>query len=344
MKKDLLEILNCPSCTSTLFSLQQCKVDQIEVRSGSIVCQSCGASYGIESGIVNFIKDPSQGVKQEREAMDAEEYITDDKGKRYKINEETIERFKDKFLSMPEGDGSHFFRNRGSFQAIANISSRVYSTLDGLKLTGKEHILEIGACFSYASFKFAKKGCRVVAIDISNYLKVADLFVKEAYFDRMFCDMHKTPFGDETFDIIFGSAVLHHSKELSLVFKEMRRILKPDGRLVLINEVARGLFEKVHPIFEKMQKQGYGDTSYTLTEWQKAAYKGGFKNVRIDFLSLADDYITRHKNKDLQDQDSVKLRLAKFFKTHIILEKCLSFLLIPPRLFFRPKSWKITCY
>ena len=65
---------------------------------------------------------------------------------------------KDRFLSFPEGDGSYFFKSGGSFQSIAEASDRFYSTLDYMRLTGKERILEIGSCFSYASFKFAQKG------------------------------------------------------------------------------------------------------------------------------------------------------------------------------------------
>lgn len=339
MREELIDILRCLECNATSLSLRDARNGQGEIDKATIVCKDCGADYKVESGIADFLKGPSESVLRERDAMDREEYIKDGDGKRYNITDENIERFKKHFLSMPEGDGSHFFKRGGSFQSIANGSRRFYSTIRDMNLKGTERVLEIGGCFSYASFKFAQKGCEVVSIDISNYLKVANLFARSTYFDRVFSDMHKMPFVDNVFDIVFGSAVLHHSKDLTSSFSEIHRVLAPGGKLVLINESARGVFEKVHPVFEKKEKQGYADTSYTLPEWKKGAKKAGFEKVKLEFLSLADDYIMRHKDDPL----SLKLKVARFVKRRAVVEKILQFLLKYPRMFFRPKSWRMTC-
>jgi len=317
-------------------------VNHEEVRTGKISCRTCAAEYAIEDGIVDFLKKADEAALRERRAMDDDEYITDDKGIKHKITGETIEKFKDKFISLPEGDGSYFFKSGGSFQTTAEASGRFYSALDDLRLTGKEKILEIGACFSYASFKFAQKGCSVVALDISNYLKVSDLYVGTAYFERLFSDMHRMPFSDNTFDIVFGSAVLHHSKNLKEAFAEIRRVLKPGGKLVLINEAARGRLEREHPVFKKMKEKGFGDTAYTIGEWIQGARAGGFKRVKAVFSSLADDYITKYKNRGRRY--TAKVRTAYFFQRHRRLERFLSFFMIVQRLLFRPKSWKLICH
>ncbi len=342
MRKSLLDNLMCLACRDSSFSLAGDVSSPLETLSGKLVCGKCGAHYQIEDGIINFLKDMNKAISREREAMDIDEYIRDEQGNKYKITDEAIEKFRDKFLSLPEGDGSSFFKNGGSFQTIAEASDRFYSALDCLSLTGKEKILEIGACFSYASFKFAQKGCSVVATDISNYLKVAGLFVKKAYFDRLFSDMHNIPFVDNTFDIVFGAAVLHHSKDLRKVFGEIRRVLKPGGRLVLINETSRGMLERIHPVYKEMEEKGYGDTAYTLLEWRKGARDGGFKKVKIIFSSLAADYVTRRTNRGAKL--NFKLKLAYFFKKHQRMEKFLLWFMILPRLFFRPKSWRLICY
>lgn len=342
MRKSLLDNLMCLACRGNSFSMVSDESSAFEILKGRLVCGKCGAYYQIEDGIVNFLKDMDGAILRERKAMDVDEYIRDEHGNKYKITDDTIQKFKDKFLSLPEGDGSYFFKNGGSFQTIAEASDRFYSTLGQLSLTGKEKILEIGASFSYASFKFAQKGCNAVATDISNYLKVSNLFVKKAYFDRMFSDMHNIPFIDNTFDIVFGAAVLHHSKDLKKVFMEIHRVLKPEGRLVLINETSRGMLERIHPVYKEMEEKGYGDTAYTLAEWRKSARAGGFKKARIDFLSLADDYVTRRKNRGAKL--NFKLRLAYFFKKHRKLERLVSSMTILPRFIFRPKSWRLICY
>jgi len=342
MKEPILKFLRCPSCKNTSLSLNKRIVDDVEIRSGEINCVNCGAVYRIKEGIIDFLNNANDRVMRERKAMDDDEYITDNSGNKYQITPETIEKFKDKFLVLPHGDGTYFFKRGGSFQSITEAADRFYSALRELHLTGKEKILELGASFSYASSKFAKTGCSVAALDISNYLKVSSLFVRDAYYDRVFSDMHNIPFQDNTFDIVFGAAVVHHSNNLKAVFSEIRRVLKPGGKVMLINEPSRGIFEKIHPVFKEMENKGYGDISYTIPQWRKGARKGGLKKIKIEFLSLADDYITRHKNRDTRD--NFKLRLMRFFQNHRGIEKLALALCILPRLLFRQKSWRLTAY
>ena len=342
MRKSLLDNLICLDCKSSSFSVAEDELSQLEILNGRLICNKCGASYQVFGGIVNFLRNMNKAVSREREAMDIDDYISDEQGNKYKITDDSIRQFSEVFFSLPEGDGSYFFKKGGSFQTIAEASDRFYSTLGQLSITGKEKVLEIGASFSYASFKFAQKGCSVVATDISNYLKVSNLFVKKAYYDRMFSDMHSIPFADNTFDIVFAAAVLHHSKDLKKVFGEIHRVLRPGGRLVLINETSRGILERVHPVYKEMEEKGYGDTAYTLAEWGKAAHDGGFKKAKIELLSLADDYVTRRKNRGAKLD--FKLRLAYFFKKHRGFEKFLLWFTILPRFLTRPKSWRLICY
>ncbi|MFA5351278.1 MAG: hypothetical protein WC357_08135, partial [Candidatus Omnitrophota bacterium] len=77
-------------------------------------------------------------------------------------------------------------------------------------------------------------------------------------------------------------------------------------------------------------------------EWKKAARDGGFRKAKIEFLSLAADYVTRRTNRGAKLD--FKLKLAYFFKNHPRFEKFLLWFTILPRLLTRPKSWRIICY
>ncbi len=49
-------------------------------------------------------------------------------------------------------------------------------------------------------------------------------------------DAERLPYDDDTFDLVFGHAVLHHIPDVELALREMLRVLKPGGRLVICGE------------------------------------------------------------------------------------------------------------
>jgi ubiquinone/menaquinone biosynthesis C-methylase UbiE len=50
------------------------------------------------------------------------------------------------------------------------------------------------------------------------------------------CDAAELPFGDESFDLVLGHAVLHHLPDLDRAFEEFHRVLKPGGTLFFAGE------------------------------------------------------------------------------------------------------------
>jgi ubiquinone/menaquinone biosynthesis C-methylase UbiE len=52
-------------------------------------------------------------------------------------------------------------------------------------------------------------------------------------------DAETLPFPDESFDLVFGHAVLHHIPDLARGFAEFRRVLRPGGTLVFCGEPSR---------------------------------------------------------------------------------------------------------
>jgi SAM-dependent methyltransferase len=52
-------------------------------------------------------------------------------------------------------------------------------------------------------------------------------------------DGEHLPFDDESFDLVFGHAVLHHLPDLDQAFREFKRVLKPGGMLVFAGEPSR---------------------------------------------------------------------------------------------------------
>ena len=53
------------------------------------------------------------------------------------------------------------------------------------------------------------------------------------------CDAARLPFPDDSFDLVFGHAVLHHLPDLDRSFSEFRRVLRPGGLTAFCGEPSR---------------------------------------------------------------------------------------------------------
>ncbi|MDP3920007.1 MAG: class I SAM-dependent methyltransferase [Candidatus Omnitrophota bacterium] len=339
MKREL--IIKLPNPTD--WELKVTVENDREIRQGEIRSKSSGKTYAIVDGIVHTLGDHlAEEVQHEKEHAESFSYFQDDHGNPCPITRETLERNRNLFISLPKGDGSQHFQPGGGFDNQAGNATRFFKTLDFLNLKGGESVLEVGASFGWSSWRFAQRGCDVVALDVTNYLMAADLYFEEdgSYFERVSGDMNNLPFGDETFDLIFSHSVIHHCKELGPLFGEFRRVLKPGGRVVAIHECAFGLLEdKSGKALQEAIDEGFNENAYTLPQWKKGAHDGGFKNVQLHFFNFIDCYIDR---KELRSAPQTwKLKLAYWLKAHSRLSALVNQLSILPRIILRPKSWMI---
>jgi ubiquinone/menaquinone biosynthesis C-methylase UbiE len=107
-----------------------------------------------------------------------------------------------------------------------------------------ERGLEIGAGTGYFTLNLLRAGVlrEAVATDISPGM----LAVLGESADRLglpvetvACEAAGLPFEDDSFDLVFGHAVLHHLPDLDGAFREFRRVLRPGGWLAFCGEPSR---------------------------------------------------------------------------------------------------------
>jgi ubiquinone/menaquinone biosynthesis C-methylase UbiE len=104
--------------------------------------------------------------------------------------------------------------------------------------------LEIGAGTGYFTLNLAQLGLieRPTATDISpGMLAALEASAKEVGVDvrTVRTEAEDLPFEDESFDLVFGHAVLHHVPDLERAFGEFERVLRPGGTLVFCGEPSR---------------------------------------------------------------------------------------------------------
>lgn len=152
-------------------------------------------------------------------------------------------------------------------------------------------ILDLGSgrC-NLSSYLQAKYSTYTCALDISFVaLKSADGFmnyynVERSKFYRICASATQLPFKDNSFDMVFGSGVLHHFSHPSVVLKEVKRVLKPGSRAVFSNESVAPLFGRPTNI------SSIEDKPRSVPGWKLQIEKSGLKLI---YLGEPDDLYFR---------------------------------------------------
>jgi ubiquinone/menaquinone biosynthesis C-methylase UbiE len=104
--------------------------------------------------------------------------------------------------------------------------------------------LEIGAGTGYFSLNLLQARAieRATATDISpGMLATLERNASELGLEvrTVAAEAETLPFGDESFDLVYGHAVLHHIPDLAQAFSEFARVLRPGGTLAFCGEPSR---------------------------------------------------------------------------------------------------------
>jgi ubiquinone/menaquinone biosynthesis C-methylase UbiE len=125
------------------------------------------------------------------------------------------------------------------------VRLKLVKALGGLDGRSFGDALEIGSGTGYFSLNLVQLGLieRLTATDISpgmlkrlaaraEALGLADVTTVATEAERL-------PFEEESFDLVFGHAVLHHIPDLDRAFAEFRRVLRPGGMIAFAGEPSR---------------------------------------------------------------------------------------------------------
>ncbi|MBU0728055.1 class I SAM-dependent methyltransferase [Patescibacteria group bacterium] len=95
-------------------------------------------------------------------------------------------------------------------------------------------VLDAGAGTGRLSVRLHNAGADVTALDISPDMLYL-LEQKEPMIETVIGDMEDMPFEDDTFDVVFSTLAMVHLKKVDKFLDECYRILKDDGKVVLVN-------------------------------------------------------------------------------------------------------------
>jgi ubiquinone/menaquinone biosynthesis C-methylase UbiE len=100
-----------------------------------------------------------------------------------------------------------------------------------------EQLLEIGAGIGTDLSQFARNGAVVTDLDLSagHMAHAQENFALRGLQARfVHHDAERLPFDDNTFDVVYSNGVLHHTPNTRSVVAEIRRVLKPGGKTIIM--------------------------------------------------------------------------------------------------------------
>lgn len=133
------------------------------------------------------------------------------------------------------GDYEQFFSDYDRFRY--SLERHLPACFDALAVAGKQ-VLEIGLGQGADSESLIRRGARWSGIDLTAE-SVERVRTRLTLRDLPFDDLRQgsvldLPFADNSFDMVFSHGVLHHVPEIRQAEKEIHRVLKPGGELVIM--------------------------------------------------------------------------------------------------------------
>tara|TARA_Y100000310_G_scaffold343455_1_gene451160 strand:+ start:2719 stop:3336 length:618 start_codon:yes stop_codon:yes gene_type:complete len=152
----------------------------------------------------------------------------------------------------------------------------------------KGNILEIGVGTG-KNLEYYNKDAKVIGIDISQgMLEKAKQKANASNIKLKVMDAEHLKFKSNSFDYVISTCILCSVPDQVKALKEMRRVLKPKGRVIMIEHVLSknkliALFEKIHNPFTRFLF-GFNINRDT----QKSIKKAGLHIIKDENLALKD--------------------------------------------------------
>lgn len=154
---------------------------------------------------------------------------------------------------------------------------RTISKLAAMAAQGKVHGIDYSEASVAASRRYNAQAIRAGRVEIH------------------LADVGKLPFPDNTFDLVTGVETHFWWPDIAAGLREIRRVLKPGGTLIVIAEVYKGADSLASRLCEKSAPIT-GMKMLTIDEHRDLLASAGFADVRIDALP-AKGWITAQGRK-----------------------------------------------
>jgi SAM-dependent methyltransferase len=264
VKAEFARQLRCPACRGDgTLELHLTAGDAREAREGSLRCTNCGTEFLLRHGVVELLHDAPEHIL--KEAAGLARFA--DQMRLEGWDREMVRR-------LPNVEHGYWYvQARSMHQLLTTVPFRPGQT-----------ILDVGSNTCWASNHFAERGLRAIALDIATAelqgLYTGEYFIEDGsvYFERILGSMDAIPLASSSLDYVYCCEVLHHNDADSLrrTFAEIFRVLRPGGRLLMVNETLKTLRDPSGVNVEGVEQyEGY-EHAHWAARYRWEAMRAGF--------------------------------------------------------------------
>jgi ubiquinone/menaquinone biosynthesis C-methylase UbiE len=182
----------------------------------------------------------------------------------------------------------------GKLFGFPNLLKRLQakSIMQALDIQPQDTVLDFGCGAGYFTVEMAKAARKAYGIDVVQY--VTEIKIPEILKDKLeYIQTSGTqlPFGDHYFDRVLASEVLPMVPDPNEFLREIKRVLKPGGRLVISNGAGHPVIRQAYttrPFWFRFLEQRYSERMPKSYEEYCATLQKSFGTSRNNFLDEAD--------------------------------------------------------
>jgi SAM-dependent methyltransferase len=264
VKLDFARTLRCPACLCQgTFAVRDAVSDDREVREGILRCAACFEEFPVHRGVPELLYEPPQHVLKEAAGL---------------------ERFAEQ-MRLEGWDREMVRRLPNLEHGYWYVQARsMHQLLTTVPFMPGQSVLDVGSNTCWASNHFAERGLHAIAMDIATPelqgLYTADWFIEDGhvFFERVLGSMTAIPLASSSLDYVYCCQVLHHNdgRGLRRTLSEIFRVLRPGGRLLVVNETLKTLRDPSGVHDEGVEQfEGY-EHAHWAARYRGEATRAGF--------------------------------------------------------------------
>ncbi len=173
-------------------------------------------------------------------------------------------------------------------RTLANAYAELYCQIKA-DVEGVDSVLEVATGPGLIAFEISDIVNHIDAVDLSaQMIEVAkEVQLQKGVQNINFacCDAYNLPFADGMFDRVIASNLLHLLKEPNVALVEMKRVLKPDGKIILPT-FCHGESYKSRFISFFMSLSGFkAENKWSVKDYEEYIGNNGFKIIGKRIIS-----------------------------------------------------------